>query len=219
MTIFLVALLAMSCLLNRSSRAARAAISALGLVALLSALTVVGPASAVTCGRTGRAPVVAAVSYSGAYAYDAELLDDIALLSGNVARTVIVSPVSEDGRRGARLSRQIAEALRYDEPLLLRVSRAGVATNTPEVTTNIAPKIAKQMGKRGWTPDLIDETIQNPARKVSTTDTRWKPDGTKMNDPATAYIDKNGNYVVRNNKTVDIVQVSDRNDPNWKSPF
>jgi filamentous hemagglutinin len=94
-----------------------------------------------------------------------------------------------------------------------------MATNTPEVTTKIAPKIGKQMGKRGWTPDLIDETIQNPARKVSTTDTRWKPDGTKMNDPATAYIDKNGNYVVRNNETGDIVQVSDRNDPNWKSPF
>lgn len=123
MTIFLVALLAMSCLLNRSSRAARAAISALALFALLSALTVVDPASAVTCGQTGRAPVVEAVAYSGAYAYDAELLDDIALLSGNVVRTVIVSPVSEDGRRGARLSRRIAGASRYDEALVLRVSR------------------------------------------------------------------------------------------------
>lgn len=40
-----------------------------------------------------------------------------------------------------------------------------------------------------------------------------------MDDPATAYIDAAGNYVVRNDVTGDIVQVSDRFDPNWISPF
>jgi hypothetical protein len=40
-----------------------------------------------------------------------------------------------------------------------------------------------------------------------------------MNDDATAYYDKNGNYVVRNDRTGEIIQVSDRNDPNWVDPF
>ena len=40
-----------------------------------------------------------------------------------------------------------------------------------------------------------------------------------MNDPATAHYHKDGGYVVRNNNTGDIVQVSDVNDPNWKDPW
>lgn len=42
------------------------------------------------------------------------------------------------------------------------------------------------------------------------------PDGTKNDDPATMYFDKDGNYVVRNDRTGDIVQVSNKNDPTWK---
>lgn len=87
------------------------------------------------------------------------------------------------------------------------------------VTTSVAPKIQKQMGKRGWSQTDIDDTIKNPSRTVQTTDTRWNPDGTKNNDPATAYYDADGNYVIRNDRTGDIVQVSDKNDPNWKAPW
>ncbi|QNT75857.1 colicin E5-related ribonuclease [Dehalogenimonas etheniformans] len=32
---------------------------------------------------------------------------------------------------------------------------------------------------------------------------------------ATAYFDKDGSYVVRKDKTGDIIQISNKNDPNW----
>jgi filamentous hemagglutinin len=40
-----------------------------------------------------------------------------------------------------------------------------------------------------------------------------------MNDPATAYYGRRGGYVVRNNRTGDIVQVSNRTDPGWGAPW
>lgn len=72
-----------------------------------------------------------------------------------------------------------------------------------------------------WSENLVDETINRPHRRVQTRDTRYKADGSgqRHDDPATAYIRTDGSYVVRNNMTGDIVQVSDRNDPDWQSPF
>lgn len=84
----------------------------------------------------------------------------------------------------------------------------------------IGKHILKDLSKRGWTKDLIKKTIQKPARKVATKDIRNKPDGSgRVNDPATAYIREDGSYVVRNDKTGDIVQISNRNDPSWKYPW
>lgn len=76
-----------------------------------------------------------------------------------------------------------------------------------------ASKIGKQMGKRGWTDELIQDALDNPVNTVKTRDTRWLPgaDG-PLNDPATAYYLKDGGYVVRNDKTGVITQISNRND-------
>lgn len=98
-------------------------------------------------------------------------------------------------------------------PVLVHNDNGGCLTFTT------APKIQKQMDPRGWTNESIQNTINNPARTVVTRDTRWKPDGTKMDDPATGYINADGSYIVRNDVTGDIVQISNRNDPNWKSPW
>lgn len=38
--------------------------------------------------------------------------------------------------------------------------------------------------------------------------------GSRLNDPATGYIVKDGYYVVRNDRAGAIVQVSNKNDPN-----
>jgi hypothetical protein len=76
------------------------------------------------------------------------------------------------------------------------------------------------MEKRGWDNEIVDDAINNSIRTVQTSDTRNNPlTGVKNNDPATAYYSKNGGYVVRNDRTGDIVQVSDRNDPNWVAPW
>ena len=83
----------------------------------------------------------------------------------------------------------------------------------------IGPKIQKQMAKRGWTIADIEDTLRNAAKTVPTRDTRHLPDDTRLDDPATAYIRQDGHYVIRNDLTGDIVQISNRNDPGWKSPF
>jgi hypothetical protein len=96
-------------------------------------------------------------------------------------------------------------------------SAAGESQSSVE--TQFGDKINEQMPERGWTQEQVEQTIENPDRTVETTDTRWNPDGTRNNDPATAYINEDGSYVVRNNETGDIVQISDRTDPGWRSPF
>ena len=86
-------------------------------------------------------------------------------------------------------------------------------------TISIGQKIEKQLGKRGWTREEVERTVSQPHRTVQTRDTRHLPGGTRMNDPATAYVNKDGSYVIRNDRTGDIVQISDKGKPGWKSPF
>jgi filamentous hemagglutinin len=40
-----------------------------------------------------------------------------------------------------------------------------------------------------------------------------------LNDPATGYSAKDGSYVIRNDRTGAIVQVSNKNDPKWVAPW
>lgn len=83
----------------------------------------------------------------------------------------------------------------------------------------IEKKIGKQMSRRGWNKELMAETIDNPHRTKTTKDSRYKPDGQRRDDPATAYIRADGSYVVLNDETGEIVQVSDRDNPDWRLPF
>jgi hypothetical protein len=85
--------------------------------------------------------------------------------------------------------------------------------------TTVSPKIEGQLPKRGWSRASIDDAISNPVRTVSTRDTRHMPGGGRNNDPATAYYSRDGGYVVRNDRTGDVVQVSNRMDPNWRAPW
>ena len=101
------------------------------------------------------------------------------------------------------------------------VVATGVAANAgARLEIQVGTKIEGQMAKRGWTQESVEELISNPSRTVVTRDTRYLPNGAGRNDaPATAYINRSGGYVVRNDETGDIVQVSNLNDPNWKSPW
>ncbi|MBY5927494.1 hypothetical protein KUV86_00015 [Halomonas sp. DP8Y7-3] len=81
-----------------------------------------------------------------------------------------------------------------------RVGGVGKVLNVPaeDVAISIAPKIERQMGRRGWDRSSISETILEPRRKVSTCDVRHNPEiGRRNDDPATAYINSDGSYVVR----------------------
>ena len=69
------------------------------------------------------------------------------------------------------------------------------------------PSPVKLMGG-GWTQSLVDDTIDNP---VASRPCLNKATG----QDATAYFRSDGSYVVRDNATGEIIQVSNRNDPGW----
>ncbi len=77
-------------------------------------------------------------------------------------------------------------------------------------------KIQRQMSKRGWTETEIQRTVAHPHQTARATDRRGYTDGTGK--PATAYFDTDGNYVVVNDRAGSIVQVSSKNNPNWRIP-
>jgi hypothetical protein len=77
-----------------------------------------------------------------------------------------------------------------------------------EANTVIGDKINRQMSRRGWSADDINQTIESPYTTRSATN---RANGNQ----ATAYYRRDGSYVVRDNKTGDVVQVSNRNDPTW----
>ncbi|MFJ3958069.1 colicin E5-related ribonuclease [Arthrobacter sp. NPDC090010] len=109
-----------------------------------------------------------------------------------------------------------SKAIKYGKQAAESAGKAGAKS----LLVRFEPKIEKQLKGRGWTKDSVRDLVNNPSKEIRTRDTRWRPDGSgKNDDPATAYLNKDGGYVVRNDKTADIVQVSDLTDPNWKSPW
>ena len=79
-------------------------------------------------------------------------------------------------------------------------------------------KVQKQIPKRGWTMEDIRALVRQPVQTAMARDQRHQADGTRRDDPATAYLRKDGHYVVVNDTNGDIVQISDRTRP-WRSPF
>ena len=69
-------------------------------------------------------------------------------------------------------------------------------------------KIRRQMGSRGWSKDSVRDTVNNPHTMRAS---RNKANG----NPATAYYRADGSYVVVDDITGEVVQVSDRTKPRW----
>jgi RHS repeat-associated protein len=107
-----------------------------------------------------------------------------------------------------KTSAVIASVVASGSVLTRLVSRAIGSLLGDEVSTNFSDKISRQMSKRGWTASDIDETIESPYTTRSATNK-------SNNNPATAYFNKDGSYVVRDNESGDVIQISNRNDPNW----
>jgi RHS repeat-associated protein len=76
---------------------------------------------------------------------------------------------------------------------------------------SMSEKIVGQMGPRGWSEALMQETVENPAATHSVWDFT---SGTRQ--AATAYARSDGSYVVVNDSTNAVVQVSDINKVGWK---
>ena len=130
--------------------------------------------------------------------------------------TGIAANVAANANAGAEIAKTGAKALTGEE-------KSGTNPKKGEESLEISydpSKIGKQMSKRGLTEESIHETIDNPVRTVAARDTRWFPGADKaLNDPATAYYSSDGGYVVRNDNTGEIVQISNKFKPNWKAPW
>jgi RHS repeat-associated protein len=77
-----------------------------------------------------------------------------------------------------------------------------------EASFSVDAKIIKQMESRGWDTTLIDDAIAHPNRVAPAIN---KATGGE----ATAYFTAEDAYVVRDNVTKKIIQISDRFDPEW----
>jgi len=106
----------------------------------------------------------------------------------------------------AKIASGAGRALGTSSDASLAAEAAGQA---PALT--ISQKIAGQMGPRGWSQGLMDETVANPAATHPVWDFTT---GTKQ--AATAYARSDGSYVVVNDSTRAVVQVSDINNTGWK---
>lgn len=73
-------------------------------------------------------------------------------------------------------------------------------------------KIRPQLAPRGWTEDMIQKTMSNPTRTGRSWDRTVAPP-----ERARVYADETGHHVVVNERTGNVVQVSNRSDPGWKA--
>ena len=76
-----------------------------------------------------------------------------------------------------------------------------------------------RIGRRGWTKELVQSPISKPSRKFKWRDTRLHHSGKRLDEPATVFYSKQGGYIVVNDRTGVIVQISDRTKPNGKIPW
>ncbi|CAI8936653.1 hypothetical protein EMIT0P100_30320 [Pseudomonas sp. IT-P100] len=88
------------------------------------------------------------------------------------------------------------------------------ATKTGKIT--IDGKIGGQLEARGWTQQEVQDVIdEGPVGTTADNRSASKtPDGLARSDPASVYGSKNG-YVVVNDRTGEVVQISGKNDPGW----
>lgn len=83
-------------------------------------------------------------------------------------------------------------------------------------TPIIDDEIGKQLPERGWTTQDIQNAMNNGATGTAF-DKRFASktsDGLPRNDTATVYGSEDG-YIVVNDRTGEIVQISDKTDPRW----
>jgi filamentous hemagglutinin len=73
----------------------------------------------------------------------------------------------------------------------------------------IDDKIAAQLAARGWTEEEVRHAIAAPPIGTSTDHTGGNA------EPATVYGARDSGYVVVNDRTRRVIQISDKTDPGW----
>ena len=79
---------------------------------------------------------------------------------------------------------------------------------SPDGEVNIGDKVGGQLGDRGWTEEEVGEITAGEPSGTSTDNTNGE------SEPASVYGDPSGHVIV-NDKTGEVIQVSDKTDPDW----
>ena len=97
-----------------------------------------------------------------------------------------------------------------------KVDDGNIIYNIDHSKPLIDPKIRGQMKDRGWTDQDIEDLVAKGPTGTSMDNRSGAKtsDGVKRNDTATVY-GSPGNYVVINDRTNEVVQVSDKIDQEW----
>jgi WXG100 family type VII secretion target len=111
----------------------------------------------------------------------------------------------QDGQAGAEAG---AGAGANPAPTTAPLTGGQTYTSPDGTDWQVNDQKARQAGRRGWDEQDISDVIDNPADTGTAVDR-------STGDPATVYYGEDGHYVVRNDVTGQVIQVSDRNDPNW----
>lgn len=91
------------------------------------------------------------------------------------------------------------------------ISSPGVGHAIDPAKLLFSEKIAGQMPKRGWTVDSIRDLVKNPALSRSSPSIIHHANG----NPVTYFYRPDGHYVVIDDITGEVVQVSDTFDAGW----
>ena len=98
------------------------------------------------------------------------------------------------------------------------IREGGSGTTPGGISYNYDDKIGKV--DRGWTKESLESILDSPKQKIPTRDKRFNKQDVKVdNGPATVYFDSNSQYVVINDQTGNIVQISNRYKTGWAPTF
>ncbi|MGE0267467.1 MAG: colicin E5-related ribonuclease [Candidatus Omnitrophota bacterium] len=116
-------------------------------------------------------------------------------------------PCASGAEKAAVGAAWTAGALSFGDGTTLAARRAAQEA-AERASSQFSKKITKQISERGWTKESIHSTILNPTQRKTAIN---KATGNK----ATAFFSKDGSYVVKDDVTGDIIQISDKTDPFW----
>ncbi|MBB3465232.1 hemagglutinin repeat-containing protein [Rhizobium sp. BK377] len=142
----------------------------------------------------------------------AQIIDEIRFANGRVDQAMLPWDIFNGVFAG--IGGPFAIRQRIAEREMAKTEGAGSAANAGKIV--IDSKISGQLQSRGWTEQELMFVVARGS-VGATTDNRSPsktPDGLPRNDTASVYGSKSG-YVVVNDRTGEVVQVSGKNDPAW----
>jgi filamentous hemagglutinin len=147
---------------------------------------------------------------------DGVIADPATELDPNIKSGVLVTPAGDPSLIERAVAPVADEVKKLVNAIITSFSGNPSSVPTNIGTITVDSKIAGQAAERGWTQQDIQAAI-NTGPTGTSTDKRSAakaPDGIARDDTATVYGTSSG-YIVVNDRTKEVVQVSDKTDMDW----